>query len=148
MAKEKVRKIKEVKKKIKKIGISEEAFEYIVDVLEERDGKIEVLQELVYFAYKESIPANERYFEESIVDNSSSKLTLNPRDGRVTLKLSIKSTENVRNELREFTRLIMMDETIDPTTIRGRFRFKDGKYLIDMQSNNKKYCKHYEMRSI
>ena len=148
MSAEKVRKIKHVKKRIKKIGISEGAFEYIVDVLEERDRKILVLQKLVDFAYKESVPANERRFEESIVDSASSKLTLNPRDGRVTLKLSIKSSECVRNELREFTRLIMTDETIEPTTIRGRFRFKDGKYLIDMRSNNRKYCKRYETESI
>ena len=70
--------------------------------IELRDRKIQDLIRHIETMNKVSVPISNRKLEIQEVNSSSSKITINPYTGRVTLKVSVKSSEKVRKEYDTF----------------------------------------------
>ncbi len=120
----------------------EELIEYLKVEIEKRDIKIENQACVLEINNRKNIPIKDRYLEILYVDSSTSKLTINPCDGRVTLKISNKSSEKVKIELIDFANTIMLYEKFEPITFRGKFYFKNNAYRICMESLSKRFS-HY-----
>jgi hypothetical protein len=77
---------------------------------------------------KAPVPPEERFIE-YIEGNSHTKLTVNPRTGRMTLKVarSIKSN-TVRGNLSDFVELLRLKDDLPPITLRGKVDYYNGTY--------------------
>ena len=136
-------KVSVIKRKMNKLNASDDIIEYIENIVKERDEKILQLTRAIEIGNKKSLPVEERYLEIKTVDSSSSKMTINPCTGRVTLKFSDKASDTVKQELIEFTAKII-EKKFEPATMRGKFRFSEGKYKIVLQSNSRKFSRYFE----
>lgn len=79
----------------------------------------------------------DRYLEILDVDSSSSKLTINPVDGRCTLKVSQKVTEEVKLQYIKLARLLMSNE-LPPITLRGKIKYHNSGYECSLSSGGGK----------
>lgn len=96
-----------------------------------RDNKIESQAKHIEVQNKVAVPVSERYLEILYVDSSSSKITINPRDGRVTLKISDKIKSNkIIKDYAKLTDIIMNDSTLPSITMRGKIKYDENKYKI------------------
>ena len=120
----------------------DELIEYLRVEIEKRDVRIESQAIALEICNRKCLPKEERYLEILNVDSSTSKLTVNPCDGRVSLKISNKSSGKVVTELLDFANMIMKYEKFEPITFRGKFYFKDNAYRICMECLSKRFS-HY-----
>lgn len=75
------------------------------------------------------------------VDNSTSKLTINPNTKRCTLKITNKCSKQVEDELTIFTRLILEQCQLPLLTVRAPFRYNhhNNTYSAYLLSESKKF---------
>lgn len=112
--------------------------EYLKEQIAIRDTQIKDLKEkLDKLKYVEPIENRKLKIEET--SSKRSKLTISPVSGRVSLKLSNKSSERVKNDILYFVKNIIINEEFPPFTFRGNFSWKIKKqcYEICLQSQNK-----------
>lgn len=89
-------------------------------------------------------PSNKlkRYLEILTVKSSSSKITFNPVTGRITLKVSDKSSDTVRKKFIQVAEIIKeSDYSFAPYTYRGTIRYviKSYIYRVTMSTGSKKF---------
>ena len=78
------------------------------EALSELLAKFEKYQGLLEVGNKRCCPLSDRYLEVINTETSStSKLTVNPVDGRFTLKISVKASENVAKQFVKLVKLLM-----------------------------------------
>ena len=140
-------KIRDIKKTLKKFGASEEIIDYVWTQIKNKNDIIEQKSKLLEVLNKKCCSVGKRYFEHIVVNSSSSKITINPCTGRVTLKSSNKCSDQVKLDYVSLCNKIMIDDTIEPMTMRGKIKYKDDKYFIDMASSSKRFKKRYELIS-
>lgn len=87
---------------------------------------------------KKALPLDQRNIEVLDVESSTSKLTVNPCTGRVTLKVSSKCSPKVKSDLTSLTMFVSQQE-LPAVTMRGRIEFKDGLYQVKMLSESGKF---------
>ena len=141
-------KFRDIKKTLIKLNASEEIIDYVHQQIKNKDHIIEEKSRSLEIINRKCCDIEKRYIEIFIVDSSSSKITINPCDGRVTLKISDKSSGQVRNDYVELTNKILNDNTLEPIVLRGKIRYRDDKYTIAMYSNSKRFVKYYELKSL
>jgi hypothetical protein len=96
---------------------------------------------LVEIKGKSSCPLAERYLEVIDVESSASKLTLNPVDGRCTLKVSNKASPKVKEQLIKLANKLLLED-IPPLTVRGQVKYYNGGYECQLLSESRK-VKHF-----
>ncbi len=104
----------------------------VLNILE----KVDNFQKMMEIGKRVGIEHNKRYLEIVDVDSSTSKLTINPCDGRVTLKVSNKCSINVKRNMIALAQKLM-SENIPPVTMRGRIVFKNNGYETCLLSESK-----------
>jgi len=122
----------------------EELLEYLSDQIIKRDERIELQSRALEIANRVALPIYGRKLELIRTDSSNSKLTINPCDGRVTLKISSKSSEQVVDGLIKFTKEIMKFDSFEPLTFRGKLDFHEGKYKITLITLSKRFRHYFE----
>lgn len=78
-------------------------------------------------------------------DTSKTKITINPVDGRVEVKLSLHSTPELNSYAVMLAEEVMRDSTLPPTTMRGKITFHGGFYHAQMQTESKSFSKTYKI---
>lgn len=130
----------------------------LVNILKSRDEQIEVLKKRIknqteeigkLLSKRNMCDIDKRYLEVKIVDSSSSKLTINPCSGRVTLKVSNRSSVKVKNDMKKLAEFVMRDKFVS-FTHRGRIKYHidDDKYSVKLFSENGKYSRYFECSPI
>lgn len=137
-----------IKKRMKSIiDIDEKLYNYILFQLSERDKRIEGQIKHIEIKDRFCVPIKERKLIVSHIESQSSKITINPCDGRCELKLSTKICSNeVKNHIAYFMSLIIRDSDMPATTMRGKIRlnFKKRSIKTTLYSESKRNKKSYE----
>ncbi|MFA7287463.1 MAG: hypothetical protein WC055_01140 [Melioribacteraceae bacterium] len=142
-----LRTLGEIKKHLRVMGISPGTLEYVEKQVRLRDEKIESQAKYIEVQNRIVLLVSERFLEILYVDSASSKITINPATGRVTLKISdrIKS-DKVIKDYHKLTDMVMVDDTLPAITMRGKIKYDENKYRICLSSESKKFTKNYEMQ--
>jgi hypothetical protein len=111
--------------------------ELLNESLKEMFDQFIIYQGLIEVKGKKSCPVSERYLEVLTVESSSSKLTINPTDGRCTLKVSDKASEGVIASCIELARELMKAE-LPPVTLRGKIKYYKSGYECSLSSESGK----------
>ena len=90
---------------------------------------------------KHCCPIQDRKLEIVDAEGSTHKFTINPVDGRMTLKIPKKSSDMVREDLRMFAYHIASFTTFKPATMRGRMSFNKTtrKYRCTLYNGSKTF---------
>lgn len=87
---------------------------------------------------RKCVPVEERFLQVVTVDSNKNKFTINPVDGRCTLKFSNKTTEMSKQKILSFVDSFWKDE-FPPVTLRGEICYVNGIYVLRLQSESKKF---------
>ncbi len=115
--------------------------ELLNESLKEMFDQFIIYQGLIEVKGKNACPIIQRYLEILIVESSSSKLTINPVDGRCTLKISDKASLNVRTHCIKLAEELMEVE-LPPITLRGKIDYHNKGFQCNLLSESKKN-KHF-----
>lgn len=77
--------------------------------------------------------AEQRYLLRESIDSSSSKITINPCDGRVSLKISKGASEKMQDKMVELAEQVIKFDRFYPMTYRGRIGYNvhtDSLYVV------------------
>lgn len=146
----KMKSFKRIKRQIERtfagIHTKEELVEYIELEIKKRDAKIESQANELEKKGKKVSPISDRYLEVFESHSSSSKLTINPCNGRITLKISEKASVDVARDLYCFAQKIRKWDKFEPVTFRGRIVYNKNKdcYCINLISESKRFNHHFE----
>lgn len=138
-------KFRDIKKSLKKLGATDEIIDYVKTQIKIKDNIIEDKKKLLEILNKKCCSIKNRYIDIESHDRSATRITINPCTGRITLKISIRSSPKVKADCLKICHIIRADTTLEPMTLRGKVHFKNNKYYICMQSDSKRFTKHYEM---
>lgn len=138
------RPLSEIKKKISKMGCSENIIDFISSQILIRDERIESQSKALEIANREPIEVSKRVLEVLCVKSSRSKITINPCTGRVTLKISHNAGPKAVSDMKNIAEIIKNDDSLPPVTMRGKISFINNKYIVNIMSESKRYFKMYE----
>lgn len=134
----------EIRKTLNTMDVQGEVVDYVLALSKEYEDKLESLRKVIEINNRVPVPVELRKMVVVTLDTSRNKITINPCDGRVSLKLSHKTTEKVANEIKQFVvDEIMSDSTLPPVTMRGKIKWDGCGYEATLQSDSKKFSKIY-----
>lgn len=81
--------------------------------------------DLIEFKNKSKCEVSERFIEIVDAESSNSRITVNSVSGRITLKVSDKASEVVKEELTDFAKFLL-DQDFPPVTLRGKVTFNQS----------------------
>lgn len=84
-------------------------------------------------------PADTMYLEVLVLNTSTPKLTVNKSTGRITLKVSDKSSEHIKGKLIELAEKVMMRGDLPSVTLRGMIKYHESKFEVQLLSESKKF---------
>ncbi len=101
--------------------------------------RFEAYQAALEVGNKKCCPLKDRYLEVMNTESSStSKLTVNPVDGRFTLKISKKASEAVSVQFIKLVEVLMAKEDLPAIALRGKIEFYRGGYQCHLLSASRK----------
>jgi hypothetical protein len=130
-------KFAKVRKEIRR-GDPEVSIELLNDLQAQIIIKLDGMKRAIEIGNRKCAPLEDRGLDVEYVDSNSSKLTINANTGRVSLKISNKSSDTVAEELKEFA-VLHHKMLLPPLTFRGRIYWNKGQecYSCVLQSTNK-----------
>lgn len=141
---------KRIKRQIERtfngVHTKEQLVDYIKEEFKKRDEKIENQAKALEIGHRSCLPLNKRFSEILVVASSNSKITINPCDGRITVKVSEKCSSQVKSEIIKLSEKIFDYDKFEPMTFRGKVNFdkKRKVYCIYMQSESKRFHHYFE----
>ena len=141
-----IQKPSRIKRTLKRRGASEDVINYVVEKLNQQSEKIENLKKHCEVMNRIPLAVENRKLKIVPIDSSTSKITINPCDGRVELKVSIKSSEEVKKHYIELVNSVLNDSDLPPVTLRGKISYQPGRYTVLLSSESGRFSKNYEVK--
>lgn len=91
----------------------------------------------------EFLPVEHRYLEILSVPSQVTRLTVNPRTGRVTLKIPEGTPDEVREIYHNLANMVLNDHRLPPLTLRGVIEYLEEKYEVQLLLDSKIIYKIY-----
>lgn len=139
------KKCNDIKKVLTKMNLNEDDIDFIITQIKNRDKHIEALCKHNEIKKRTCVSISERKLNVEYTNSQSTKLTINPCDGRVSLKISNKiKSSSILSDFISIAKSIMSYE-FEPTTHRGKITFnvKDSYYHIYLSSDSKRFNKNF-----
>lgn len=139
------KKCNDIKKSLLNMNLTDEETNFIINQIKNRDEHIEALCKHNEIKNRTCVPINKRKLIVEHTNTQSTKLTINPCDGKVSLKISDKITsEQIKEDFINIAKQIMKFD-FSPTTHRGKISFNHSCvcYNISLSSESKRFNRRF-----
>jgi hypothetical protein len=121
--------------------MNEDIVQLLLQAVKQRDAHVCRLIVHIESYGKECCSFDERSVSITQTENSTHKITINPVDGRIDLKISSKASQMVVSELQSLTNQLL-DMELPPVTLRGKIKWNKWEgYNCQLVSGSKKFKK-------
>jgi hypothetical protein len=121
--------------------MNEDLVQLLLQAVKQRDAHVCRLIVHIESLGRECCPLEDRVVSITQTENSTHKLTINPVDGRIDLKISSKASAMVVSELMSLA-LQLTNMELPPVTLRGKIKWnKWHGYECQLVSGSKKFKK-------